>query len=245
MCSTSMPESVRNDETLDILCNEKVRVIQKKRGYRLSMDPLLLGNFITLKQKETLLDVGTGCGIIPIYLAAKGHANRLVGIEIQDELHELSLRNKELNRCSHVEFIKGDIRSRRKDLGCFHVMVSNPPYVKERAGRRNPAPSRLVARSETTLDLPALMSIAASMLFTHGRLYVIYPAKRLAELVYESKSRHLEPKRLRLIHSRRGEPAVLALVECVKDGGSHMLVEPPLYIFSGDDYTQEVKGYYE
>jgi len=239
-----MPKEPANDETLDILCNDRIRVIQKKHGYRLSMDPLLLANFVNVKRRETLFDVGTGCGIIPIYLAARGYANRLVGIEIQDELHDLSLRNKELNGCPNVEFIKGDIRLRRKDIGCFHVVVSNPPYVKERTGRKNPGPSRLVARSETMLDLPALISVAAAILFTHGRFYVIYPAKRLAELICESRNGRLEPKRLRLVHSREGEPAVLALVECVKGGGSDMKVEPPLYIFSGDDYTQEVKGYY-
>ena len=42
-------ESISPDETLDVLCNEKVRLIQKKKGYRLSMDPLLLANFVTLK----------------------------------------------------------------------------------------------------------------------------------------------------------------------------------------------------
>jgi tRNA1Val (adenine37-N6)-methyltransferase len=131
-----------------------------------------------------------------------------------------------------------------KDLGCFHVLVSNPPYVREKAGRKNPGPSRLVARSEATLDLATLVSIASSTLFTHGRLCLIYPAKRLAELMYVTRRSRLEPKRLRLIHSREGEPAVLAMVECVKDGGSDTKVEPPLYIFSGDDYAQEVKGYY-
>jgi tRNA1Val (adenine37-N6)-methyltransferase len=239
-----MSEPLGSDETLDVLCSEKVRVIQKKHGYRLSMDPLLLANFVTLKGHETLLDVGTGCGIIPIYMAAKGCGNRLTGIEIQDELYELSLRNRELNGCLNVEFFKGDARICRKNLGSFHVVVSNPPYVRERTGRKSPGPSRSLARCETALDLPALISVASSMLFSRGRFYLIYPAKRLAELMHESKSKRLEPKRLRLVHSRPGEPAVLFLVECVKDGGVDLKVEPPLYIFSDDGYSQEVRAYY-
>jgi tRNA1Val (adenine37-N6)-methyltransferase len=239
-----MPEPLKSDETLDFLCDERIRLIQKRDGYRLSMDPLFLANFVRLKRKETLLDVGTGCGIIPIYLTVRGHRNRIVGIEIQDELHALAVRNRELNECTNVEFLKGDIRTCHRDLGPFHVIVSNPPYVKEQTGRKNPGPSRLIARSEQALDLPALISIASSTLFTHGRLYVIYPAKRLAELVYEARTRHLEPKRLRCVHSRAGAPAVLVLLECVKDGGAYMSVEAPLYIFSRADYTQEVRGYY-
>ncbi len=239
-----MPDSVGTDETLDILCNEQVRVIQKKKGYRLSMDPLLLANFIHLKRHETLLDVGTGCGIIPIYMAKRGCANRLVGIEIQDELYDLAVRNKDLNGCTNVEFFKGDVRNSAKRLGTFHTVVSNPPYVKERTGRRSPGPSRLIARHESELDLAALLSVASSLLATRGRLYLIYPAKRLGELVHESKSRHLEPKRLRLVHSRAGEEAVLLLLECLKGGGVGLKVEPPLYIYVDGDYTEEVKAYY-
>lgn len=240
-----MPERTRSDETLDILCNEKVRLIQKKKGYRVSIDPLLLANFVRLKKRESLIDVGTGCGIIPIYLAGKGHGeNRFVGIEIQDELYGLAVRNKQLNGCDSVELVHGDAKTAARRLGPFHVMVSNPPYVKQTTGRKSPGASRLVARYESALDLAALTRLAASMLFTHGRLYVIYPVKRLAEFISASKARNLEPKRLRLVHSRPGEPAVLSLVECVKGAGVDLKVEPPLYIYSDGGYTEEVQAYY-
>jgi len=238
-----MAEHIGSDETLDMFCGG-MRVIQKKEGYRLSLDPLLLANFVRLKKNETLLDVGTGCGIIPLYMAKRGFANRIVGIEIQDELYDLALRNKALNGCANVEFVKGDARVGGKGLGPVHVIVSNPPYVKAAAGRKSQGRSRLIARYESTLDLPSLVSLAASLLFTHGRLCLIYPAKRLAEVIYASKAWNLEPKRLRLVHSRKAEPAVLSLVECVKGGGTHLKVEPPLYIYGENDYTEEVKAYY-
>ena len=239
-----MAEHVGADETLDVLCNNRLRVIQKKEGYRLSLDPLLLANFVRLKKDETLLDVGTGCGIIPLYMAKRGIPNRLTGIEIQDELYELSLRNKALNACANVEFVKGDVRTAGKGLGPFHVIVSNPPYVKAATGRKSPGHSRFIARYESSLDLAALVALAASLLFTHGRLCLIYPAKRLAEVIGVSRAGNLEPKRLRLVHSRAGAPAVLSLVECVKGSGPHLRVEPPLYIYAENDYTHEVKSYY-
>jgi len=208
------------------------------------MDPFLLANFVTLKRHETLLDIGTGCGIIPVYLSRKGIENRIVGIEIQEELYGLSLRNKELNGCANVTFVKGDVRTAGKDLGTFHAIVSNPPYVKERTGRKSPGQSRLLARHESALDLPSLLAAASSLLATHGRFSLVYPAGRLAELLYTAKSLGLEPKRLRPVYSRQGEPAVLSLVECIKNGGANLLVEPALYIFAENDYTQEVKTYY-
>ncbi len=239
-----MPERVFNDETLDILCNERVRLIQKKKGYRFSMDPLLLANFVKLKKRERLLDVGTGCGIIPIYLSKKGYTNKLVGIEIQNELYALAVRNKELNACANVEFIRGDVKAVAKELGNFQILISNPPYVKQKTGRTSPEQSRVVARYESDLDLSAVVSVASSVLSTGGRLCLIYPAERLGEVVYGAKSAKLEPKRLRLVHSRRNEPAALLLIECVKGGGAGLRVEAPLYIYEDGDYTEEVRGYY-
>jgi tRNA1Val (adenine37-N6)-methyltransferase len=240
-----MPDLHGSDETLDVLCNERIRLIQKKNGYRLSIDPLLLANFVRVKKHETLLDIGTGCGIIPIYMSKRGVTNRLTGIEIQDELYDLALRNLELNECTNIEFLKGDVRSKRQELGGFQVVVSNPPYVQERTGRKSPGLSRLIARHESTLDLGALLSVASSLLGTRGRLYLIYPAKRLAEVIHASKTLKLEPKRLRFVHSRAGQPAVLALIECVKGSGAYLKVEPPLCIYAEDDYTEEVMAYYE
>lgn len=239
-----MPEARCNDQTLDVLCNEKVQLLQKKGAYRFSIDPLLLANFVKLKKHESLLDVGTGCGIIPIYLSKLGYANRLVGIEIQDELYELAQRNQALNGCSNVRFVKGDVKKAVKELGTFHALVSNPPYIRQRTGRTSPGQSRRIARYESELDLQTLVSVASSLLLTHGRLYLIYPAKRLAEVTDRARSRRLEPKRLRLVHSRMDEPAVLFLMECMKNAGTDLKVEAPLYIYSGDDYSEEVRSYY-
>jgi tRNA1Val (adenine37-N6)-methyltransferase len=240
-----MPDSAGPDETLDVLCNDKVKVIQKKKGYRLSLDPLLIANFLRLKAKETLLDVGCGCGIIPVYLTKKGYTNRLVGIEIQEDLYGLSMRNKQLNECHNVEFIHGDISKPGKNLGHFHVIVSNPPYRKVDSGRPCPDPSRFIARCEAALDLDALTTAAASRLYTRGRFYVIYPAKRLPELMLSCSSKALQPKRIRFVHSQSEGAAVLSMVECVKGGGAELTVDAPLCIYGNDgEYSDEVKAYY-
>jgi tRNA1Val (adenine37-N6)-methyltransferase len=239
-----MHEPISSDETLDSLCNERVRLIQKKKAYRFSIDPLLLANFVKLKKYESLLDVGTGCGIIPIYMAKRGYVNKLVGIEVQDDLYGLAVRNKQLNACSNAHFVKGDVKTSGRELGHFHVLVSNPPYVRERTGRKSPGTSRLIARHESALDLGSLVSIASSLLETGGRLYLIYPAKRLAEVIHETKSAGLEPKRLRLVHSRPGEQATLSLIECMKGGGVDLKVEAPLYVYVNNDYSEEVSSYY-
>jgi len=238
--------AVGRDETLDVLCEDKLQIIQKKNGYRFSIDPVLLANFITLKKHERLLDIGSGCGIIPIYLSKKGYINEMLGIEIQKDLYDVSLRNKAINHCDNVNFMHGDIRAMAQPLkkSPFHVVISNPPYTKEQTGRKSPHHSRFVARYETFLNLSNLITASSSLLHKRGRLYVIYPSRRLGELIGVARSGALELKRLRPIYPREGEVANLFLAEFIKEGGIGANIQQPLYIYQNSSYTDEIKGYY-
>lgn len=239
-----MTDTTSPGETLDVLCGEKLQLIQRKKGYRFSIDSLFLANFVRLRKHERLLDVGTGCGIIPIYLSIMGCDNPLVGIEIQEGLFDLAVRNRALNIRNNIQFVQGDVKSFRFHHG-FHVVVSNPPYVRENTGRQSPTVERLLARHESLLTLPDLLDVASSSLLgKKGRLYIIYPVSRVAEVLAESRARGLEPRRLRFVHSREGEGARLFLLECMREGGVDVKVEKPLYVFSGSGYTEEVQAYY-
>jgi tRNA1Val (adenine37-N6)-methyltransferase len=240
-----MREHPAPDETLTLLCHERLKLLQKKGAYRFSLDPILLANFITLKRQERMLDIGTGCGIIPVYMSKRHPHNSLVGVEVQKELFDLAVRNVRLNGCKHVEFRHGDIKTNAGSFKePFHVVVSNPPYVKKDSGRVSPQHSRHLARYESLLDLKSLIAVCASLLYTKGRLYLIYPVKRLAELISVATSHGLEPRRLRLIHPRVDRPANLFLIECMKGGGAELKVERPLYVYEDDQYTEEVASYY-
>ncbi|HOV90313.1 MAG TPA: methyltransferase [Syntrophorhabdaceae bacterium] len=240
-------EIINPDETLDILCNDRLKIIQKKEGYRFSIDAIILANFVTLKKQDRVLDIGTGCGIIPIYMTIMGKTNKITGIEIQGELFELAEKNREFNRCYNVDFIKGDVTriiDRLKDMR-FQVIISNPPYTKEKSGRKSPGKSRLLARYESTLSLESLIETASIILGNKGRLYLIYPVRRLGELIYTAKTKRLEPKRIRFVHPRYDEKANLFLIELIKNSGIQMTVEKPLYIYEDIYYTHEIASYYQ
>jgi len=237
---------VGRDETLDVLCEDKLQIVQKKHGYRFSIDPILLANFITLKKHERLLDIGSGCGILPIYLSKKGYSNEMLGVEIQKDLFDISMRNRTMNDCNNVNFIHGDITEigHRLKKSPFHVVISNPPYTKEKTGRKSPRHSRFMARYEITLNLANLLAVSSSLLFKKGRFYVIYPSRRLGELISIARSNKLELKRLRPVYPREGEEANLFLAEFIKEGGIEAKIEQPLYIYDNSSYTVEIKEYY-
>ncbi|OPY01786.1 MAG: tRNA1(Val) (adenine(37)-N6)-methyltransferase [Syntrophorhabdus sp. PtaB.Bin047] len=242
-----MRDIVGKDETLDILCNEGLRIIQKRKGYRFSIDAVLLAAFVVLKKHERLLDIGSGCGIIPIYIAKKGYGNEMIGVELQTDLYETAQKNSVINHCEdHVRFINADIKTLLRNMKQtpFHVVVSNPPYTKRRSGRACPERSRLLARYEETLDLETLAEAASSLLTKKGRFYVIYPARRVGELIHAATSRRLVLKRLRAVHPRRDVGANLVLAEFMKEGGVGAAIERPLYVYDGDAISTEVREYY-
>jgi len=241
-----MNEIVQPDETLDILCNDRIQIIQKKTGYRFSIDALLLANFIVLKKHERLLDIGTGCGIIPIYMTKRGYTNTMVGIEIQKDLFQLAVRNKRLNGCDNIEFFHGDIVSAIDTLkkSLYHVIVSNPPYTKKNTGRISPARSRSIARYESSLTIDDLFTVSSLLLSTKGRLYTIYPSRRLGDVIFSAKTKKMEPKRLRFVHPREGEEANLFLAEFVKDAGHEVKIEKPLIMYEKDRIREEIAAYF-
>jgi len=243
-----MPETKETlEETIDILCEEKLKIIQSRDGYRFSVDSFLLANFVILKSNERLLDIGTGCGIIPIYLSKRGYKNSMLGIEIQKELFGLALKNRTLNNVEdQIDFRMGDITKLASTLKKtpFSVVVSNPPYTKKGSGRTSPGYSRFVARYEYKLSLSGLLSVTSTLLNKKGRFYTVYPVRRLGELINTAGLNKLELKRLRMVHPRKDEEANLFLAEFIKEGGVGVTVDKPLYIYENNHMTDEVKKYY-
>ena len=177
---------------------------QSRLGYRFSIDAVLLAHFVEPRPGQTLIDLGTGCGIIPLMLVFRHPHIRVWGVEIQPELVELAADNVRANHMAdRIHILQADMRAITPDLsaGPVDVVCSNPPYHRGRAGRLNPDGQRAVARHEIAITLPALLQASRRVLKTGGRFVTIYPAERAAELIGHMRSMHLEPKRLRPVHS--------------------------------------------
>src|SRR3972149_4558016 len=119
------------DETLEPFFNGKLQIIQKKKGYRFSVDAILLSQFIRIRKNEKVIDLGTGCGILPLLLSRTTKAHSFVGVEIQKGLAELADRNVSLNQLRHqVTILRQDFRELKRlyPSGAFNVVFSNPPY---------------------------------------------------------------------------------------------------------------------
>ncbi|MBI5682517.1 MAG: methyltransferase domain-containing protein [Deltaproteobacteria bacterium] len=177
------------------------KIIQKKNGYRFSEDPILLAEFATpLSINDTVLDIGTGSGIIPLLLAYKTSVKKIVGVEIQDNLAKLAIRNISLNGLAkRVKILRCDFRELKRVFkgGSFSVVLSNPPYARAGSGRICPDPEKSIARHEMFGTLQELVQISRYLLKPKGMVFYIYPTARLQEVVSALTTEGLEVTRLK------------------------------------------------
>lgn len=236
------------DEDVAVLsANGRLKVFQSRDGYRFSLDPLLLAAFARIPANATVADLGTGSGVIPLLLSSQAKGRQFVGVEVQAELAGRAARSVRLNgQEGSIRIVCADVRDlpERFAAGSFDAVVANPPYRKPSSGRVAPGRERGVARHELAGSLSDFLRAAAFLLNNGGRFFIVYLAERLVELLDGMRTCRLEPKCLRLVHSRRGDPAKLVLVEGRKNARPGVKVEAPLVIYlegKGREYTEEMR----
>jgi tRNA1(Val) A37 N6-methylase TrmN6 len=240
-------------ETLDAICGGEVQVLQRRTGYRFTLDPILLTHFAVYEagaHRGRLIDLGTGSGIIPLILAKRLGRKELTALELQPGLYSLAERNVYLNRCEQqVSLVQGDLRQvdRLFAAGSFSHVLCNPPYRACTTGHRSLTLEKAIARHEVACSLPDVACAARFLLAPRGGLCVVYPAARFAELVTVLREHRLEPRTMRLVHPRADRPAKLVLLHAVKGGRADLTVLPPLVLHAEDEhaFSEEVSAMVE
>lgn len=224
-------------------------IYQPADGFRFGVDAVLLSEFSRIKPGESVLDMGTGTGIIPILLAAKTKGRHFTGLEIQEFSAAVAKESVLLNKLEErIDIVNGDIKEASKLFGneSFNVVVSNPPYMIADHGLRNDADEKYIARHEALCTFDDIAREASRVLISKGRFYLIHRPFRLAELFMTLKKYKLEPKRMRLVHSYVDKEPQMVLIEASKGGNSGIKIEKPLIIYEkGGEYTEELKEIYK
>jgi tRNA1Val (adenine37-N6)-methyltransferase len=224
-------------------------LLQDTGGYRFSLDAFLLADFVAPTAAGPLLDLGTGCGVVALFLARRFPRRRIVGVELQGSLAALARHNAVHNGCApQVEVLQADVRCAHNlfTAGAFGTVVCNPPYRIAGSGRLNPNPAKAMARHELTLTLAQLVQACQHVLTHRGLLVLVYHPSRLAELCARLTAAQLRPRRLRLVHSTPQAPASLVLVEAVRGGKAALTVLPPLYVYASRGcYTAEMQAIFQ
>lgn len=238
---------VKPNERVDDLQNGYF-VIQDPEKFCFGIDAVLLSDFAKVKKGETVLDMGTGTGIIPILLRAKHKDGIFTGLEIQKECAEMAARSVKYNGIEeNVSIVQGDIKEAAGIFGAasFHVVTCNPPYMIGAHGLQNPDMPKAIARHEVLCTLEDVVKNASLLLKERGRFYMVHRPFRLAEIMNVLIKYKLEPKRMQLVHPYIDREPNMVLIEALKGGNSRITVEKPLIVYKEPGiYTEDIKKIY-
>lgn len=192
-------------------------------AFPLSTDSVALAHFAKLPRNARVLDLGSGCGTLGLYLCALDAGCTVTGVEIDENAHNAALSNAASNQISHrLNSLCADIQNIPEIIppGKFSVCISNPPYFS--GGPQSvKAP---IARREDRCPLPRLFSAAAWALQYGGDFFLVHRPERLAELCGLGAANGLEAKQLLLLRHKEGGPVSLVLLQFRKGGKSGLSI---------------------
>lgn len=221
----------------------RLTISQPQKGYRFSIDPLILAAHIHPKGDETVMDLGCGCGIISLILANQYPGLKITGVEIQKELYTFARQNVVANGFEkNIHLLHEDIKKMKFSEADpkADIIVSNPPYKKFGTGRLNPNLQKAMARHETEIDIDMLVECSSKFIKDLGFLFIIFPFDRLSDLTQALALYRFYPEFIRYIHIKAGTKARRVIVRAVKNGGSQCSLSPPLFIYTtGNKYAEE------
>ncbi|MEH7118902.1 tRNA1(Val) (adenine(37)-N6)-methyltransferase [Neobacillus vireti] len=238
---------LKEDERLDYLLAEKLRIIQSPSVFAFSLDAVLLARFVYVPiQKGKLIDLCSGNGVIPLFLSARTKG-QITGVEIQERLYDMAVRSIEYNNLEdRLNMIHGDIKEMPKVLGYgkFDVVTCNPPYFLTPSKEEiNPNEHLAIARHEILCTLEDAIKASSQLARQGGKVAFVHRPGRLIDIITLMRQHRLEPKRIQFVYPKQGKEANILLVEAIKDGSPDLKILPPLFVYNeADEYTPEIRG---
>ncbi|NRD77452.1 tRNA1(Val) (adenine(37)-N6)-methyltransferase [Bacillus sp. BRMEA1] len=236
---------LKEDERLDYLLAENLRIIQSPSVFAFSLDAVLLARFVYVPiQKGNLIDLCSGNGVIPLFLSARTKG-KITGVEIQERLYDMAVRSIEYNKLDEqITMVHGDIKEMPQTLGYgkFDIVTCNPPYfTTPPQGEINLNEHLAIARHEIHCTLEDAIKAASDLLRQGGKAAFVHRPGRLLDMVTLMRKYRLEPKRLQFVYPKQGKEANTMLVEAIKDGSPDLKIIPPLTVYQENgEYTKEI-----
>ena len=214
---------LEQDERLDDLQYNGLKLVQNKNLYCFSNDAVMLCNFVKAKKSDTIVDLCSGSGVVGILALEKNNAKKAILVEKQQNLAKMSQKTIDFNNLNDkIQVLNCDILDAPKHLGAekYDVVCSNPPYFL-------PSKNLLSGRSEIDMEkfeinmsFDVLCKVAERLLKFGGKFYFVNDATRLTELIITLKKYNFEPKNIEFVFTKKDTHSKVALFECSKKGNA-------------------------
>ena len=196
-------------------------------------DAVLLAYFANIKRKDRALDMGTGCGIIPLLWLRDSAQSPVHCLDIQENAIAQVNAAIEYNKLGErLAAHLCDLREISTSFSAegFTLVTMNPPYKPLNTGFESLSESAKIARHEVTCNIEDAVKAANYLLTYGGRFCMCHRPERLVDVLSCMREYKLEPKRLRFVCDRQGEEPFLFLVEGKKGAKPFLRIEPDLVL---------------
>ena len=265
---------LKENERIDDLEYKDLKIIQNEKGFCFGIDSVLISDFARdVKSNSVGVDLGTGTGIISILLAAKTKLQKIIGVEVQNEVADMAMRSVKLNNLEDkIEIINlnikdilqesDNLKSKKIENGAennnanvnsvncltrenLDFVVTNPPYKKIDTGKTNESEYKYISRHEVTANLEDFIKVSKYLLKDKGAFYMVHRPDRLVDIIELMRKYKIEPKKIRFVHSTIEKEPTLVLIKGIKNARPFLKIEKPLIIYKKDgNYTDEIHRIY-
>lgn len=214
---------------LDYLPNhEEIKIYQDDEMFCINTDTMVLGEFLDIKKKDIVLDIGTNTGALLLY-ASKFKPKKLIGIDINEKALELAKENMKLNNITNVELIHADGNTFRNNEE-VDVVIFNPPYFKTPSSDKGSNKYLSLAKHEDNFPLESMIQCVNRNLRNNGTLYFLFQKTRLNEVLKVLNEKKLVVKKMQFVYDENKENSTVVMLKAVKGAKEGVLVQKPRYI---------------
>ncbi|MEQ1734275.1 MAG: methyltransferase [Bacteroidia bacterium] len=221
---------------------KQFEIAQHLCAMKVGTDAVLLGAWANVTAANTVLDIGTGTGILALMLAQKNTQATITAIDIDEGAVQQATQNFAQSKFA-TQLTAQHIALQHfvaQTNSTYDVIISNPPFFENSSRAQDSA--RNLARHNDSLTLTELVHSVAALLSPYGVFYIVLPATQQLTLAQLANNSALCVQRIMYIHTKENKVPKRILVAIGKQQQptteEHLIIE----LENRHDYSPEYKA---
>ncbi|TDQ17403.1 tRNA1Val (adenine37-N6)-methyltransferase [Algoriphagus boseongensis] len=217
---------------------QQFRINQDRCAMKISTDAILLGSLLESQNPKSILDIGTGTGVISLMLAQRFLEAKIQAVEIDEDAAKQAEENFKVSPfAERISLFQGRFQD-FCSLDSFDLIVSNPPYFPDHLKSHDLKRNKALHTDE--LSFEDLAENASKLLNPSGRFWVILPPRQMSDFRQIANSYSLFLNTVVQVHDRQ-DLGVLREIGEFSFQNTHGIIRKLVLKEDSGEYSMEYK----